>query len=273
MRKLLMTILMLAAGIALAASAFENWIQEYVTNRVEVSQAEFEASGDLFLAECDSLWALIRSHAHPWDDQFFSSMPNPLPIHAGVYVVTVDYDISQWKPGKVWLAGIGYATHEGNVMMLNSFYDPTTDQVYWVDEAMETAFSEPYRIKTSESDLMEQYASFQTESAKVLPMAEAVLEAQLSIHAIRTVYDRYLQTRGSLKGLSIGAAVNFAGLKESTLRAWQFSVMTQVGDNIPLKFLATCIHEGAPYHGAKVWYDVMEAKYHGMGIDDAVWND
>jgi hypothetical protein len=114
-------------------------------------------------------------------------------------------------------------------MMLNSFYDPPRIG-YWVDEAMETAFSS-LSDQDSESDLMEQYASFQTESAKVLPMAEAVLEAQLSTMPSAR-YMTGISDPGSLKGLSIGAAVNFAGLKESTLRACSFRD-DPVGDNSP----------------------------------------
>jgi hypothetical protein len=39
-------------------------------------------------------------------------MPNPCPYTRVVYVVTVDYDISNGSPERL-LAGIGYATHEG----------------------------------------------------------------------------------------------------------------------------------------------------------------
>lgn len=268
MGKTILCAVLLMLGSALSASAFENWILAYSEKAREVSADEFAAAEGRFLAESDSLWTAIKAHLEPWDDAFFTSQPNPLVLHEGTYLVDAEYSGVGVTYGMIKVSGISFATHAGELLMQDSeMMDIAGKHVIWLG----SPDMEPYCYRASAADLLAELESYQEMVNRVLPENEASHQAQEALDRIRSVYESILRRNGNLQGFTIAAAVKLADLDEATLRAWQFSVMTQVGTNIPIRYVATCVHTEAPYNGQRVWYDVREAKYHGMAVDGVAW--
>ncbi|PKN75965.1 MAG: pilus assembly protein TapA [Candidatus Cloacimonetes bacterium HGW-Cloacimonetes-2] len=92
-------------------------------------------------------------------------------------------------------------------------------------------------------------------------------EAQTAISTIRKSYDVYLQTNGTTEGYSLELAQKDARLGESTVKNWKFEVI----GNPPKKIIATSTQDFPGGEGKQVWYDIVEAKFHGYGVDQ--WTD
>jgi hypothetical protein len=89
-------------------------------------------------------------------------------------------------------------------------------------------------------------------------------ETQTSIRSIRTAYDIYMQTNGTTQGYTIERAKKDARLDQKTLQYWTFSVM----GSPPMKYIATSTSAFPKGAGKKVWYDVINSRFHGFGIDN-----
>lgn len=266
--------LLLAFCMPLSGLALENWINSYIVRAREVETPVFPYAGQRFLAECDSLWGVVKSHLNPVDDAFFRAQKNPIVLKEGTYVVMVEYDAATNTIPSATISALGFATHKGMMNMIASTWVRRDQKVYYaVDEELEPVSVLPSLVPIEVSELMAQFNSSLLEAAEMEAANEASREAQAALTAIRKVYDVKLQTTGNLSGFTIGTAVLLAGLDDSTLRNWQFSIVSDGLSNIPRIYLATNIQDDSMYSGKRVWYDVTQARFHGLGIDDVPWVD
>ncbi len=87
---------------------------------------------------------------------------------------------------------------------------------------------------------------------------------QDAITSIRRCYDVCLDEYGSLGDYSIEQAIEDAELDAEILDLWSFSVE----GNPPHKYIAISTPDFPGGEGLVIWYDVMDACFHGYGIDD-----
>lgn len=263
---------LMALCLPLSGLAVENWVNSYIVRARQVNAVEFQNSGEKFMAECDSLWQVILPHLNPVDDAFFRDQKNPRVLKEGSYLVMVEFDASTNTIPNAIITAIGFATHNGMMNMITTSWSPQSGKVlYGVDMETEPASRVPVLIPIAVSELMEQFNSSLLEEAEREAQKEASREAMAALSAIRKVYDVKLQTTGNLNGFTIGTAVLLAGLDDATLRNWQFSIISGGLSNIPRIYLATNIQEESMYIGKRVWYDVTQARFHGLGIDEVPW--
>ncbi|MDZ4181862.1 MAG: hypothetical protein U1B83_03210 [Candidatus Cloacimonadaceae bacterium] len=267
-------LLALAISPSLKAVAVEDWINSFISNAREVKAEEYAAAGVDLLAECDSLWNLLISRLDPVDESFFRSQNNPIILKAGTYVVSVEYDAASNSIPLAAISALGFATHEGMMHMIYSNWLREDGMIHYaLDPDMEQSSLMPTALSIEVQPLLDQFDAALIQNAKAAAEKEASREAQEALNAIRKVYDVVLQTSGTLNNLSIANAVYMAKLHDSTLRNWQFSIVTSARSSVPMIFLAAYTGEDKMFEGKKVWYDVKEARYHGMGVDNAEWVD
>lgn len=267
-------LLALAISPSLKAVAVEDWINSFISNAREVKAEEYAAVGVDLLAECDSLWNLLISRLDPVDEEFFRSQNNPIILSAGTYVVSVEYDAASNSIPLAAISALGFATHEGMMHMIYSNWLSEDKMIHYaLDPDMQQSSLTPTALSIEVQPLLEQFDAALIQNAKAAAEKEASREAQEALSAIRKVYDVVLQTSGTLNNLSIANAVYMAKLHDSTLRNWQFSIVTSARSSVPMIYLAAYTGEDEMFEGKKVWYDVREARYHGMGVDDAEWVD
>ncbi len=88
-------------------------------------------------------------------------------------------------------------------------------------------------------------------------------EAQTAITTLRKAFDIHLQTTGSTDNYTIEDAMKDANIGASTMKNWKF----EVTGNPPRQYVATSQQDFPGGEGKQVIYDVVEAQFHGYGID------
>lgn len=268
-------LLLSMAGLAAAGVDINNLWETLEANTQPVNGSGF----DQFLVELTAehkvqvqnfLAYRAGKQANPFgEDSFLSAKAG---LHGEMWVSDLDASL---------VISIGFKTYQNSYPVIVAMLDEHTQKARYLDsdnlyqklKSMESSESEP-----SEDDLLAQFISSPNPRVIMLPNIAIMYflpmqmryveksrstEAQTSISTIRKVYDVYMQTNGSTAGLTIEQAIKEARLGENTRRHWKFSVT----GNPPRMFIAVSTADFPGGAGLQVWYDVMEAKFHGYGID------
>lgn len=254
----LFLIVFLSCGLLFSAQ-FDKLIELFKESSTVVEESDFRQAKSDFLNEFNELLqqSIPYQTSGDWAEEF---EPNDGLILANGY-----YDLQIGEEDGVnyySIAGLGNKTWDEKVCFIWGAYDPDENAMVFISD--EGTGPEPVVNIIELSDLFGGEDSSEDE-----PEEESYSDqAQAALSTLRKVYDVYLQTNGSLEGLTTEMAINDARLGSSTLTNWTFEMYSEANLNYPRILLAISTEACPAGEGLRVWYDINEAKFHGYQIDE-----
>lgn len=254
---------------ALQASSNVNVIQMLTHELTPVDEYEFSASHQRMIAEFDSLMNVALSYEQAEDIDQLETIANGIRLKEAVYFL--NGAIRDSGPYIVGVTAFGLLSCEGKIGLFAALRMEEPEEKWTYASGLYSIDSpEPVVFIVEVDSLLSMFSAAEKEQAAQEEIRVLSYEAQQAITQIRKSYDIRLQTYGEAESYSFQQAFRDADLDESVLQNWTFSV---VNDNYPRKYIAVSTSSNPAGEGKIVWYDVREARFHGLGIDDWEYQD